>query len=107
MYQLPKNVNRFGANHGSLSSLGIQLLLCPCITTPVVAELKDQPLLFQPCTLGNRGIVVLEIRKISVTYIPEVQLIKRRLFFREKGKVLNAFFVCEAGTPVECLYLVI
>ena len=35
-----------------------------------------------------------------------VQLIKRRLFFRRKGKVLNAFFVREAGTPVECLYLV-
>jgi hypothetical protein len=37
---------------------------------------------------------------------PQVQLIKRRLFFRRKGKVLNAFFVREAGTPVECLYLV-
>jgi hypothetical protein len=38
----------------------------------VVAEFKDQTLLFQPCTVGNRRIVVLEIRKISVTYIPEV-----------------------------------
>jgi hypothetical protein len=101
--------------------------VCPCIPATVVAEFKDQPLLFQPSTRGNRRIVVLEIRKISVTYIPEVlsnflqvedekhaacfkiaqleneidpglngmQLIERRLFFRGKGKVLNAFFVRE------------
>jgi hypothetical protein len=80
----------------------------------------------------------LKIRKISLTYVPDVlinfvqvkdekhkagfeiaqleneidpglngvQLIKHRFFFRRKGKVLNAFFVREAGTPVECLYLV-
>ena len=46
MYQLPKNVDGFGANHGSLSGLGIQLLLCPCIPTPVITEFKDQALMF-------------------------------------------------------------
>ena len=40
MYQLPKNVDRFGANHGSLSGLGIQLLLCSCIPATVVTEFK-------------------------------------------------------------------
>jgi hypothetical protein len=46
MYQLPKNVDRFGANHGSLSGLGIQLLLCACIPSPVITEFKNQALLF-------------------------------------------------------------
>ena len=33
-------------------------------------------------------------------------MIKHRLFFRRKGEGLNSFFVREAGTSVERLYLI-
>jgi hypothetical protein len=46
MYQLPKKVDGFSANHCSLSRFGVQLFLCACIPTPVITESKDQALLF-------------------------------------------------------------